>query len=76
MSYCSHLLLTTTRFADLVYSFERLQYAEKRAEWDANVNADKVEGPSTTYGAEHLCRLLGKMPPRTSILGGDQTQLT
>lgn len=38
-------------------SFERLQYAELQKEWPGE-RGD--QGPSTTYGAEHLSRLLGK----------------
>lgn len=40
----------------LLYRFERLQYAEQQKEWSAE------QGPSTTYGAEHLGRLLVSLP--------------
>lgn len=56
----------------LLYRFERLQYAEKRAEWDANANAEKPDGPSTTYGAEHLCRLLVSLPELVGQTNMDQ----
>lgn len=39
------------------FSFERLQYAEVSKTWTTE------QGPSTTYGAEHLARLLGKIKP-------------
>lgn len=41
-------------------SFERLQWAEISKDWTPE------QSPSSTYGAEHLCRLLGKYIMRLS----------
>ncbi|ROV97108.1 hypothetical protein VMCG_07502 [Cytospora schulzeri] len=60
----------------LLYRFERLQYAEKRAEWDANANAENPDGPSTTYGAEHLCRLLVSLPELVGQTNMDQQSVS
>ncbi|ROW02596.1 hypothetical protein VPNG_07876 [Cytospora leucostoma] len=60
----------------LLYRFERLQYAEKRAEWEANASADKSDGPSTTYGAEHLCRLLVSLPELVGQTNMDQQSVS
>ncbi|KUI62091.1 Chromatin modification-related protein eaf3 [Cytospora mali] len=60
----------------LLYRFERLQLAEKRAEWEANANAEKPEGPSTTYGAEHLCRLLVSLPELVGQTNMDQQSVS
>lgn len=54
--------ITTARQATNVVtncylSFERAQYADQQSKWSGENNK---EGPSTTYGAEHLSRLLGK----------------
>ncbi|KAJ4417929.1 Esa1p-associated factor [Gnomoniopsis sp. IMI 355080] len=40
----------------LLYRFERLQWAEISKDWTPE------QTPSTTYGAEHLCRLLVSLP--------------
>lgn len=39
-------------------SFERLQYSELLPQWEN----EKDGGPSSVYGGEHLCRLLGRLP--------------
>ncbi|EON99365.1 putative histone acetylase complex subunit protein [Phaeoacremonium minimum UCRPA7] len=42
----------------LLYRFERPQYSEIRGGWETSTDDSKKEGPCSTYGAEHLCRLL------------------
>lgn len=44
-----------TGLANFGCSFERLQYSELLPQWEN----EKDGGPSTVYGGEHLCRLLG-----------------
>ncbi|KAJ9138650.1 Mortality factor 4-like protein 1 [Pleurostoma richardsiae] len=56
----------------LLYRFERPQYAEMRARWEANSNDLKKEGPCTTYGVEHLCRLLVSLPELIAQTNMDQ----
>jgi mortality factor 4-like protein 1 len=48
----------------LLYRFERLQYADMRKSWDnAPAGGDMDgKGPGDVYGAEHLARLVVKMP--------------
>lgn len=42
-----------------MYRFERNQYLEIRELWNANEGEWAGKGAGDTYGAEHLCRLLG-----------------
>ncbi len=45
-------------------SFERPQYSDIRAHWTSKEGELAGKGPCDTYGAEHLCRLLGTLPRR------------
>ena len=44
------------------YSFERHQYSEVREGIAKNTGDFAGKGPGDIYGAEHLCRLLGRSP--------------
>ena len=53
----------TTLGRILLYRFERQQYLEARTAWEAGKGEwEGKNGPGDVYGAEHLCRLLVKMP--------------
>ena len=61
------LLSILTSFANIHCSFERPQYSEIRGGWETSTDDSKKEGPCSTYGAEHLCRLLGEYLMNTSL---------
>lgn len=51
----------------MFYSFERAQYLEMIQLWEAPTGDMAGKNANQTYGAEHLCRLLGKsFPPPLS----------
>lgn len=53
----------------MFYSFERAQYLEMIQLWEAPTGDMAGKNANQTYGAEHLCRLLGKYSfPRTAPL--------
>ena len=47
----------------MFYSFERAQYLEMIQLWEAPTGDMAGKNANHTYGAEHLCRLLGKPFP-------------
>lgn len=52
----------------LLYRFERQQYLDVRKAWGEQKGEWKDKtGPADTYGAEHLCRMIGTY--RASVLG-------
>jgi len=46
---------------NVVIRFERNQYIEVREGWASNKGELAGKTASDTYGAEHLCRLLGML---------------
>lgn len=55
----SLIVLTTSVVLTLVFfRFERPQYIEMHELWETD---EKYKSPLETYGAEHLCRLLGTL---------------
>ncbi|KAL9609140.1 MAG: hypothetical protein Q9167_006068 [Letrouitia subvulpina] len=57
----------------LLYRFEREQYLEARSDWEAGIgDFEGKSGPADVYGAEHLCRLLVKMPELIAQTNMDQ----
>lgn len=56
----------------LLYRFERPQYSEIRGGWETSTDDSKKEGPCSTYGAEHLCRLLVSLPELVGQTNMDQ----
>lgn len=58
--------------ASLTYhSFERKQYADFRAEWEAQPDGEHTS-PWDTYGVEHFCRLLVTLPELVAQTNMDQ----
>jgi hypothetical protein len=47
----------------MFYSFERAQYLEMIQLWEAPTGDMAGKNANQTYGAEHLCRLLGTHSP-------------
>ena len=43
-------------------SFERTQYLEVYELWESDKGEFAGKTPCHTYGAEHLCRLIGLLP--------------
>lgn len=57
--------------ANLLYRFERPQYAEIRRQYvtGQNVIVGQEKEMSTVYGAEHLLRMLGALPYSSASSG-------
>lgn len=58
--------------ANLLYRFERAQYAEirKRYVTGPTVKVAEEKEMSSIYGAEHLCRLLGELTCYAFLIHG------
>lgn len=58
------------KLTNTIVRFERLQYADLQKTWTAE------QGPSTTYGAEHLARLLVSLPELIAQTNMDQQSVS
>ena len=57
-----------TLYTDSSRRFERAQYSEARESWASKTGDLAGKNAISTYGAEHFCRLLGKLYPLFPIL--------